>query len=132
MKKITEFNRQLINKYFTEFLPSAAGKSIFAELDNLHVVFSFYFTDTEETWTVSIVEGRIEKIDNESESVHEVSFGLDYETFIQIVSGKMTPQESFFKNLSNIDGDILKGLKLASIFERFIREFPFKREDINA
>ncbi len=125
MKKTTEFNSRLVSRYFKKFLPSVTGKSIFAELDNLDTVLSFYFTDSEETWTVCFDNGRIVNVHNELSSGNEVLFELDTETFFQIVSGQLSPQESFFMSRSKIQGDTLKGLKLSSIFERFIKQYPF-------
>jgi thioester reductase-like protein len=118
--------RPVIDNYFKEFLPPVMGKSIFAELDNLNIIVSFCFIDIDKKWTLKLERGRLVQIDNKFSETSEVIYKLDCETFYRIVSGVLSPQQSFFKNMSRIEGDTLKGLKLAAIFDRFIKQYPFR------
>ena len=122
-------NVQLADKYFKEFLPSVTGNSSFSEKDNLNTVLSFSFSDIGIIWTLRIKKGQIVEIARDQADDNDVLFTLDSETFFQIVSGALSPQESFFKNLSEIDGNIIKALKIASILEKFTRQYPFKTEN---
>ncbi len=119
-------NLQLADKYFKEFLPSVTGNSSFAEKDNLNTVLSFSFSDIGIIWTLRIKKGQVVEIARDQADDNDVLFTLDSETFFQIVSGVLSPQESFFKNLSEIDGNIIKILKIGSILEKFTRQYPFK------
>ena len=55
----------------------------------------------------------------------ECRFRLDVPTFLEIVSGRLTPQNAFFKDRIHIEGDMQTGLRLAAVFGQFFRRFPF-------
>lgn len=101
------------------------GKSVFADLDNLSVVARFFITDSKRAWTISVEKGQLIGIERDSASLHEFSYDLDARTLLQVVSGALSPQQAFFLGKVKIQGDTLKGLKLAMIFDRFIRSYPF-------
>ena len=123
--RMRETTIQFINQYFEIFLPSALGESIVAELDNLSIVLGFHITDSAEKWTIVLEQGRLKHIKKDPSEDPEVLFALGSETFLQIVSGALAPQKSFYTNRAKISGDTLKALKMASIFKRFIKEHPF-------
>ena len=119
-----EYCKQIDN-YFEHFLPKVIGRSIFADLDNLNIVVSFFITDSVPEWTITLKGGQLMRIEKGSSSPHEISYVLDGETLLEIVSGVLSPQKAFFLGRVKIRGDKLKGLKLAMIFDRFIKEYPF-------
>lgn len=129
MKKAEKGDSRFIQRYFKDFMPAVIEKSVFAELDNLSIVLSFYFTDCKERWTLTLEQGRIVGIEKGPFDNPEVLFELDSNTFSQIIAGYLSPQQSFYMNRSKIEGDILKGLKLAAIFESFIKQFPYEGAD---
>ncbi|MFZ5568800.1 MAG: SDR family oxidoreductase [Thermodesulfobacteriota bacterium] len=120
---------QLIRSYFNDFLPSVMGRSIFADLDNLNACIGFLFTDSREKWTIEIKNGKLQQIRPLLPDRSQVNYELGDDTFAHIISGTLTPQEAFFTNKSKIKGDALKGLKLAAIFDRFIKQYPYQGHD---
>jgi nucleoside-diphosphate-sugar epimerase len=58
----------------------------------------------------------------------EVVFRMDVPTFEAIVGGRQSPQEAFLDRRIDIAGDVEKGLKLAVLFEHFVRECPYHPE----
>ncbi len=120
-----EAHGSLVERYFEQFLPQVIGKSIFADLDNLSVVVRFFITDGERGWTISLEKGQLIRIERGSAPAHTFSYNLDAQTLLQVVSGTVSPQKAFFTGKVKIQGDTLKGLKLAMIFDRFIRAYPF-------
>ena len=119
-------NHKLIEKYFREFLPSVVSDSSFSRSDKLNTVLSFNFSDLEVTWTLKIEQGHITGVRSGHTDDNELTFTLDSETFFQIVSGEMSPKESFMKGQTDINGNIIKAFKLSSILERLTSEHPFK------
>ncbi len=120
-----EEHRSLVDSYFEQFLPEVIGRSIFADLDNLNIVVSFLITDSTRKWTLVLAGGQLIRIEKGASLQHEVSYGLDTRTLLEVVSGTLSPQKAFFLGKAAIRGDKLKGLKLAMIFDRFIKEYPF-------
>ena len=114
-----------IDNYFEHFLPQVIGRSIFADLNNLNIVVCFFITDRMPEWTITLQGGQLMHIEKGFSSSHEIAYVLDGKTFLEIVSGILTPQKAFFLGRVKIEGDKLKGLKLAMIFDRFIKEYPF-------
>jgi len=119
---------QAVQIYVTEFFPSVIGKSIFADMDNLTLRFGFYITNTLQSYSLFIEQGRLSSIETESVDDNEAVFELDSRTLLEIASGALPPQQAFFASRIKIQGDTLKGLKLVPIFEKFIQQHPF---DVN-
>ena len=45
-----------------------------------------------------------------------------------MVQGRTTAQQAFFTRRIDIEGDVEKGLKLAVLFEHFVKEYPYRPE----
>ena len=96
------------------------------ELDNLNIVMGFLITDCKAQWCLTLEQGHLVKTISDSSENPEVLFEMESETFLQIISGAISPQKSFFANRVKLQGDTLKALKMVSIFEQFIKEHPFQ------
>jgi putative sterol carrier protein len=114
-----------VEAYITEFFPSVIGQSIFADLDNLTLRFGFHVTDTQQHYSLFIERGCLSSITTDSADSDEAVFELDATTLLEIVAGDLAPQQAFLTGRIEILGDMLKGLKLAPIFEKFIHQHPF-------
>lgn len=126
---MSEERYRLVDHYFQHFLPNVIGKSIFAELDNLDIILGFSITDGVGVWTITLEGGLLIQIGKGASHLQEVSYDMDSQTFLQIVSGVLSPQKAFFLGKTKIRGDKLKGLKLAMIFDRFIKKYPFSKSE---
>ncbi len=60
------------------------------------------------------------------EPAAEVVYRTDPATFEAVVRGRQSPQEAFLDRRIEIAGDVEKGLKLAVLFERFVKECPYR------
>ncbi len=127
---MSEEHSKFVDSYFEQFLPKVIGRSIFADLNNLSIVVEFFITDGAHAWTLTLERGQLVRIEKGASPLHEVSYDLDTHTLLQVVSGVLSPQKAFFLGKAKIKGDKLKGLKLAMIFDRFIKEYPYKFRDL--
>jgi len=55
----------------------------------------------------------------------DVVYRMDQTTFEAIVRGCQSPQEAFLARRIEIGGDVEKGLKLAVLFDHFVKECPY-------
>jgi nucleoside-diphosphate-sugar epimerase len=61
----------------------------------------------------------------------EVIYRTDLATFEAVVRGRQSPRDAFLARRIEIAGDVEKGLKLAVLFEHFVKECPY-RENLAA
>jgi predicted lipid carrier protein YhbT len=55
----------------------------------------------------------------------EVVYRLGANVFGAIVAGRLSAQEAFLARHVEIEGDVEKGLKLAVLFDRLVRQCPY-------
>jgi thioester reductase-like protein len=55
----------------------------------------------------------------------EVVYRMSCTTFEAVVRGRLNPQEAFLARQIEISGDLEKGLKLAVLFDHFVKECPY-------
>jgi nucleoside-diphosphate-sugar epimerase len=70
-------------------------------------------------------DGKLLGVERGLDPTAEVRYRLDGATFARIVQGTQAPQEAFFSRRIEILGNVEKGLKLALLFEQFVRENPY-------
>jgi thioester reductase-like protein len=78
------------------------------------------------SWVCNWVEGELRSVERNQTGLAEVAFRVDAPTFARIVLGRLSVHEAFFDKRIEIIGPIEKGLKLAVLFEQFVREFPYR------
>jgi nucleoside-diphosphate-sugar epimerase len=115
-------------EYLEKFLPTHAPESLLPRLANVTTNVAFHLAGRSGgSWICQIVNGNVVSVTNDSLSSAPVNFHTTPDTFGEIVSGRISPQQAFFDRRIEISGDIETGLKLAMIFEKFVCEFPFDR-----
>jgi thioester reductase-like protein len=111
--------------YVERYFPAAAAESFLAELP-LHITVGFQVRGTGGgEWFCRLRSGRVTEVTRGSNERPEVAYHTDTETFAAVVNGRETPQDAFFARRIEIAGSVEKGLKLAALFARFVREHPY-------
>lgn len=111
--------------YVERYFPAAATKSFLAELP-LHITLGFQIRGTDGgEWLCRLSSGRVTEVTRGLDGLPEVTYRTDTETFAAVVNGRETPQDAFFARRIEIVGSVEKGLKLAALFARFVREHPY-------
>lgn len=77
------------------------------------------------SWSLQIDHGRLEKISLNGTAC-QCKFLVDGDTFERIITGKLAPQQAFFRKKVDIKGDIEKGLILATVLATFFRKYPYQ------
>jgi thioester reductase-like protein len=112
--------------YVERFFPAALGRSSLADLPLTVTLALDVFGPGGGQWTCRWQEGRLVALSRGLDRSAEVLYRLDRATFIRIVQGEQAPQEAFFAQQIEIQGAVEKGLKLAVLFEQFVREIPYR------
>lgn len=125
MTSIHSTTHDSMDRYFTEFLAGKRHELLLPKLQNLSAIFHIELLDTPNSiWTLAIKKGMLDSISNGA-STAQCGFKLKRETFATIIGGKMSPQTAFFKREVEIDGNIVLGLKLATVLAEFFKQFPW-------
>jgi thioester reductase-like protein len=77
-------------------------------------------------WVCRFAGGRVLAVSRGPVERAEVTYRMDGATFAAVVSGRESPQAAFFARRIEMAGDVEKGLKLAVLFGRFVRESPYR------
>jgi nucleoside-diphosphate-sugar epimerase len=111
--------------YIEQFFPAALSRSVLGSVP-IEATLKFVISGSSGgNWTCKLSGGKVVSIERDSALPHDVEFRLDAQTFAAIVTGKQTPQVAFFRRRIEISGNIERGLKLAMLFNQFVREFPY-------
>lgn len=111
--------------YVEEFFPGAVRRSTLASIP-LEVTVGLKVSGAEGgCWTGYWKGGELVSLERDGNRSTDVVFRLDTATFAAIVAGKLAPQEAFFARRIEIEGDMERGLKLATLFGHLVRECPF-------
>jgi thioester reductase-like protein len=111
--------------YVERYFPAAAADSFLAELP-LHITLGFQVRGPGGgEWHCRLRSGRVTEVTRGLNDRPEVTYHTDSETFAAVVNGRETPQDAFFARRIEIAGSVEKGLKLAALFARFVREHPY-------
>jgi thioester reductase-like protein len=111
--------------YIERYFPAAAADSFFAGLPiNLRLGFEVRGPGGGE-WVCRVSNGRVDEVLRQPVRAADVSYRLDVPTFAAVVAGRQSPQAAFFARRIEIRGRVETGLKLAALFARFVKEFPY-------
>ena len=111
--------------YFTKFLAEKLHQPLLPKLQKLSAIFHIELLDAPNSiWTLAIKNGMLDSIAKGAIPA-QCGFKLKRETFARIIGGKLSPQMAFFKREVEIDGDIVLGLKLATVLAEFFKLFPW-------
>ena len=115
--------------YFNSWLPRFAPQSKLRQLKSLTVDIGFWLEDGGD-WTCRFQEGELSSIARGAE-LSEVGAGYraNGAAFLDVVCGRIEPQDIFYSGRATIVGDIETGLKFAMILYEFVGEFPYRPTD---
>ena len=112
--------------YFSAFLTAKLHQPLLPKLRTLSATFQIELLgDTGAVWTLAIKNGMLDSIASGAAAA-QCGFKLKPEIFAAIVDGTLSPQWAFFKRQVEIDGDIVLGLKLATVLAEFFKRFPWR------
>ncbi len=111
------FNRFLVNKMHRRLLPDLKNLSASCRIRVSEVPFK--------NWSLRINHGRLEEISTNG-TLFQCTFIVNGNTFEQIITGKLPPQQAFFQKKVDITGNIEKGLMLATVLSAFFRKYPYQ------
>lgn len=115
----------VVDLYFQNFLRGKLHQQLLPNLRRLTATFRVVVKDLPEAcWALAIREGKLESVSRDARNA-QCLFTVDLSTFLEVVSGRLTPQEAFFQRRIDIDGEVDTGLHLAAVLAEFFQEFPF-------
>ncbi len=112
-----------VEKYFTEFLPTILGRQLLSNLTSLSCSFWIKVTGLPRR-TLVITRGFLQAV-YESDEEKDFGYTVQYDIFLQIVSGQLSPQQAFFEGKITLSGNTMEGLRTATALEEFFRLYPY-------
>jgi nucleoside-diphosphate-sugar epimerase/predicted lipid carrier protein YhbT len=114
-----------VQEYFQVFLARKLNQNLLPDLRRLSSRFEVRFQESPDWhWSLEVRQGVLTAISQNGMPI-ECSFTVDLPTFREIVSGRLSPQQAFFRRRVEIGGDMELGLKTAAVLAQFFRRFPF-------
>lgn len=115
-----------VRTYFAAFLPGLRNQLLIADLATLNAVCAIAVSDMPDPpWRLTIADGRLTQV-GQGGLTPEATFRLSAETLLEVVSGRLSPQEAFFSQMIELEGDLETGLKLSTVLAPFFERFPFE------
>ncbi|MDT8301191.1 MAG: hydroxysteroid dehydrogenase-like protein 2 [Sedimentisphaerales bacterium] len=116
----------IVEDYFNRFLVSKMHKQLLPDLKKLSASCRICVSEVPlKSWSLQIDHGRLKKISLNG-TVCQCTFLVDGDTFERIITGKLAPQQAFFRKKVDIKGNIEKGLTLATVLAAFFRKYPYQ------
>ncbi len=121
--------RPFTQRYFGEFLAGKVYQPLVENLKGLTAIISITIQgDNEEHWILEVRQGMLTSISHEARP-SECTYLMDSTTFEDIARGRCRPEEAFFDGRVNIEGNIEKGLQVATALTQFLASYPFDPKD---
>jgi thioester reductase-like protein len=122
--------------YVEQFFPESACRSPLARVP-LTILLGLHIRGSGGgCWSCRWRDGKLVQVSRDLAPDAAVIYHTDTATFEAVIQGRQTPQDAFGARQIEIEGDIEKGLKLAVLFEEFVKEFPYRpphrREAVHA
>lgn len=122
---------RLVRDYFDQFLAGKMHRYLLPDLRGLTATCRINVTlNPAESWSLRIDQGRLEQVSPNGMTC-QCTFVTDGPTFEQIVSGRLAPQQAFFRKKVEITGQMETGMKLATVLAAFFRKYPYPAGDRN-
>ena len=113
-------------QYIEQFLPDRARRSSLGRLVHLNAVVGLSIEGAGGgQWRCRFCQGDLVEVVRGAACEADVVYRGDVQTLADVVRRRCSPSAAFFDRRFDIEGDIELGLKLATIFDRFVREHPF-------
>ena len=124
LDKVVSHDEQFhLDHYFNHFLTKHMGKPLIKNLASLSACLQVKIKGYG-TWTITIDKGVLTKV--EKGSLGDFGYTTDGSTFLQIASGKMSPQQGFFQGAIQLVSNPKEALRTATALEEFFREYPYQ------
>jgi hypothetical protein len=115
--------------YFTRFLASRMHRDLLEGYDGLSTTFRIAFRDTGKSWALTLERGRICSLIADSTDPCRVVFHVDEPVFLDLIAGRISPQNAFFQRRTDIQGNWVEGMKLARILGLFFDKHPYPGQE---
>lgn len=111
--------------YLRTFLPQRVAASQLGRIPSLTLKVGLRLSGPSGgAWTCDFRGGELVAVSEGAADDARVTFVGDSATFAAVVAAETSPREAFFQRRFEIEGDVEAGLKLAAVFEEFVRDFP--------
>lgn len=118
--------QEALRLYFSGYLPGLRGQLLIPGLRSLSCALGVTITDLEDaSWTLIVDAGRLTSVEAGT-STAQCVFLLESGTFLEIVTGTLSPDRAFFDLRIEIEGDIALGLQLSTVLEPFFKQHAFR------
>jgi len=111
--------------YFTRFLASQMHRDLLDGYAGLSTTFRIAFRDTGKSWSLTLERGQIRSLASDSSNPCRVVFLVDEPVFLDLIAGRISPQNAFFQRRTDIQGNWVEGMKLARILGLFFEKHPY-------
>lgn len=111
-----------IDDYFDVFLPKFLGRQLIAGLASLSCRFWLEIAQCT-CKTLEINRGCLVRIDPGQAGAF--GYRVQPATFLQVVTGRLQPQQGFFQGEISLEGNTMEALRTAAALEEFFRIYPY-------
>ena len=115
-----------VAEYFDSFLAAKLGQHLLPDVRRLSARIAVAFPGTEAHWSLHVEEGVLRTISDNGMQT-DCRYLLDVPTFLEIVGGRLNPQQAFFSRRVEISGNVETGLRVAAVLGQLFRKHPFQR-----
>lgn len=114
-----------VGEYFDTFLATKLGQRLLPDVRRLSARVAVAFHGTDAHWSLHVEDGTLRTISNNGMPT-DCRYLLDVPTFLEIVGGRLNPQQAFFSRRVEITGNVETGLRVAAVLGQFFRKYPFQ------
>ncbi|SDP08643.1 SDR family oxidoreductase [Desulforhopalus singaporensis] len=111
-----------IERYFSEFLPAIIGRRLVPNLMSLSCVF-WIQVDGVACRSLVVRDGCLEEIKVGRRG--EFGYSVSPHVFMEVICGRLSPQQGFFDGNITLEGSNIDALKTAVALEEFFHKRPF-------
>ncbi|VAX42413.1 hypothetical protein MNBD_PLANCTO02-2152 [hydrothermal vent metagenome] len=117
--------------FFEVYFPRAADDSQLVRIHDLNTRIGFEVTGEDGgLWVCELSRGNVKSISPTTHFTDKIDFlyKTDVTTLEEIVTGKISARDAFFKQRIDIQGDVERALLLSLLLEDLLREIPYQTE----
>jgi len=123
LQKVVSYDEKFhLDSYFKHFLVKHTGKPLIKNLAslsaNFHIEIKGYMT-----WLITIEKGVLTTVEEGSSG--DFGYSTDGKSFLDIASGKISPQKGFFQGAIQLKNNPKEALRTATALEEFFHEYPY-------
>ena len=114
----------VLSAYFSDFLAEKLNLDLVPELRTLNASFKITMKEFSDWhWSFTVQQGVLTSLSRNGQPT-QCDFLVDMSIFPDIVAARITPQQAFFNQQIQIEGDTEIGLKVATVLADFFRQCP--------